>query len=334
MTFQNRIAPICILTFCLLLTSGGAYAAETNRSGWKDHGRIYGEAKFEVDVQKRAEERALQNAGSGSSSREAEGGARNTSNDTRVPSGNEVPSRSDSTARSFADRHLAQRPSSAGPQPRAEPDSWDGIEELIVNGEVYSTRASMRSIPAPDSPAAGDPAEPAAAAAPETEAEEAPVPVVTLQDLQTMVAPESEIVTDQGGFGLKNGNTNFYASTAEAQTQSAEMLDRNVRMRVTPYQWVWDYGDGSQPVTAEVPGRAQDSFNEETPSSHVYAETGMYDVNLTTYFHGEYAVDGGPWIPVDGSLQVQADPVTADIYRSSTRNVEEACAAGSSSWGC
>lgn len=267
-------------------------------------------------------------------------GATQSENSKKSPSASDRRSsgHGSTSAKEFADTHLPDAPTNGGVQQRAaaksEPDSWDGIEDLIVNGEVYSTRASMRSIPAPDSPAAGDPAEPAAAAAPETEAEEAPVPVVTLQDLQTMVAPESEIVTDQGGFGLKNGNTNFYASTAEAQTQSAEMLDRNVRMRVTPYQWVWDYGDGSQPVTAEVPGRAQDSFNEETPSSHVYAETGMYDVNLTTYFHGEYAVDGGPWIPVDGSLQVQADPVTADIYRSSTRNVEEACAAGSSSWGC
>lgn len=187
----------------------------------------------------------------------------------------------------------------------------------------------------------GDPfcstaAQPVAVAAPPVaEGEEAPppMPVVTQRDFQSLLVVGSTIRTDSNGFGLRGAHTNFYAESAP-QTLTAEMLGQQVSIQAVPAAWTWNYGDGSPARTVNRPGEPQGEFNEETATSHIYTETGIYPVNLTTTYRGQYSVNGGPWLPIMGAAQVPSSPVTADIWRTKTKNVAEDCISNPTGWGC
>ena len=159
------------------------------------------------------------------------------------------------------------------------------------------------------------------------------MPVVTLEDFQQLDITPSTIETDSGGFGLRNAHTNFYA-TAEPQTLSVEMLGQQVAIQAVPVQWTWNYGDGSAARSLSQPGGAQTEFNQELDTTHVYEDTGQYPVSLTTAYRGQYSVNDGPWLPIPGTAQVPSTPVTADIWRSKTKNVAENCAQNPGGWAC
>lgn len=159
------------------------------------------------------------------------------------------------------------------------------------------------------------------------------MPVVTLEDFQRLDIAPSIIESDSGGFGLRNANTNFYA-TAESQTLNVEMLGQDVAIQAVPVQWTWDYGDGSSPVALNHPGGPQREFNQELDTTHVYEDTGEHPVNLTTAYRGQFSVNGGPWLPIPGTAQVPSEPVTADIWRSKTKNVAENCVENPTGWAC
>lgn len=46
-------------------------------------------------------------------------------------------------------------------------------------------------------------------------------------------------------------------------------------------------------------------------------------MDLTTTYDGDYQIDGSGWIPVVGTMPVQAETQQADIWRAKTRNVAE-----------
>lgn len=205
--------------------------------------------------------------------------------------------------------------------------------QLLVRAELDetmfgATRNSQPFCSQPTQPTEAQPAEP-------SEGEEAPppMPVVTLEDFQQLDITPSTIETDSGGFGLRNAHTNFYA-TAEPQTLSVEMLGQQVAIQAVPVQWTWNYGDGTAARSLSQPGGAQTEFNQELDTTHVYEDTGQYPVSLTTAYRGQYSVNDGPWLPIPGTAQVPSTPVTADIWRSKTKNVAENCAQNPGGWAC
>ncbi|MGJ9424942.1 hypothetical protein ACHABX_03740 [Nesterenkonia halotolerans] len=143
------------------------------------------------------------------------------------------------------------------------------------------------------------------------------------------------------GFGYKDRHTHMFAEV-ETQTLSETLLGIPVEIRVQPQTFNWNYGDGTSGVTYD-PGEAMpDNWagetvvktNQETPTSHIYTDTGRFPVALTTTFVGEYRVGGGgPWIVIPGSVDVQASPGEADIWRVAARNVSGSCR-DASHWGC
>jgi len=149
-----------------------------------------------------------------------------------------------------------------------------------------------------------------------------------------------EFEPDLLGFGYKGRHTHIFAET-ETQTLNETLLGIPVEIRVHPQTFHWDYGDGStrttydpgEPLPNDWQGDAVVKTNQETPTSHVYSETGRYPVSLTTTFVGEYRVGGGPWIVIPGSVDVQASPGEADIWRVAARNVSGSCR-NTSDWGC
>jgi len=149
-----------------------------------------------------------------------------------------------------------------------------------------------------------------------------------------------EFEPDLLGFGYKGRHTHIFAET-ETQTLNETLLGIPVEIRVHPQTFNWDYGDGStrttydpgEPLPNNWQGDAVVKTNQETPTSHVYSETGRYPVSLTTTFVGEYRVGGGPWIVIPGSVDVQASPGEADIWRVAARNVSGSCR-NTADWGC
>ncbi|WP_157983860.1 hypothetical protein [Nesterenkonia muleiensis] len=143
------------------------------------------------------------------------------------------------------------------------------------------------------------------------------------------------------GFGYINRHTNVFVDT-EPQTFTETLLGIEVEVRAIPVEHVFDYGDGTVRALHEPggPASALGNFGDtgtpadiETPTSHVYQDTGVYPVEVTTTFIGEYRLPGGAWMPVSGSTDVPASPGEADIWRIDHRHVSEECQQ-SDHWGC
>ena len=142
------------------------------------------------------------------------------------------------------------------------------------------------------------------------------------------------------GFGFVNRHTNVFADV-EDQTFERDMLGIDVEIRALPIDYHFDYGDGTTRTTADPgkPGAEGAASSDaaltdlETPTSHVYQETGLYDVGITTTFNGEYRIAGGTWTPIADSTTVEASPGQADIWRTQARHVSGECE-DHAQWGC
>jgi len=75
-------------------------------------------------------------------------------------------------------------------------------------------------------------------------------------------------------------------------------------------------------------------WGEQTPTSHIYSQTGDFPVTVTTFFSGEYSVNGGPMIPMDGRAEVASPSQILSVWRSESRNVADDCLANPAGVGC
>jgi hypothetical protein len=163
--------------------------------------------------------------------------------------------------------------------------------------------------------------------------EEAPI-VITLEEFQKQPVLAATIVSQPSNFGLRNAHSNVYA-LAEEQEFTSGFQDATIVLQARPVSYVWNYGDGTTATTttpgAPVPAEA---FDVETATSHQWSETGDYDVTLTTYFAGDYSVDGGPFQPVAGEAAVVSEPHLMSIWRTEGHNVSENCIENPTGIGC
>ncbi|WP_191089837.1 DUF6318 family protein [Nesterenkonia ebinurensis] len=143
------------------------------------------------------------------------------------------------------------------------------------------------------------------------------------------------------GFGYINRHTNVFATT-DSQEFTVTLLGIPVEIRVVPSQYRFDYGDGTVRTTHHPGVSATESgalqadgslVDVETPTSHIYTETGIYPVEVTTTFIGEYRLSDGAWTPISGTATVPASPGEADIWRLDHRHVSGECR-DRSYWGC
>lgn len=134
---------------------------------------------------------------------------------------------------------------------------------------------------------------------------------------------------------LRGAETNFYAEASE-QSFNVNMLGQKVAIVAKPVQYRWDYGDGASlgPTTTMGGPLPQDRWGEKTRTSHAYAETGDFNVVLTTYFQGTYSVNGGPPLPIPNEGQFSSAPQTVSVWRSVTRNYADDCIANPRGQGC
>ena len=140
-------------------------------------------------------------------------------------------------------------------------------------------------------------------------------PRISPEQFRTFPIRGSKIASDPSKFTLRNGFTHFWASD-DTQNFSEEIDSFTIRIKAIPVQWNWDYGDGNT-RNFNVPGESSPNhtLHDETPTSHVYKETGKFNVVVTTLYRGEFSVDGGAWQSIPGQAAVPSDPVVMDVWR-------------------
>ena len=158
--------------------------------------------------------------------------------------------------------------------------------------------------------------------------------VLTAQDFQSLPIQPSTIEMDLEGFSLRNAHTNIYASSA-TRTLTTTILGQSVAVRAIPYEYRWNYGDGSRRTTTD-PGAPVNGelFETETATSHVYAETGDYPIGLTTVYTGQFSVAGGPWMPVAGMAMVPSPGAEVSVWRTKKILVDSSCEENPNGPGC
>jgi hypothetical protein len=134
---------------------------------------------------------------------------------------------------------------------------------------------------------------------------------------------------------LRGSETNFYADSTEQQFDIT-ILAQKVHVVATPVQYTWNYGDGTTLGPQQSAGGPlpQDRWGEKTRTSHVYTQTGDFQVVLTTHFQGTYSVNNGPPLPIPGQGQFNAPAQTISVWRSITRNYADDCIRNPQGQGC
>lgn len=131
------------------------------------------------------------------------------------------------------------------------------------------------------------------------------VPELTLADFRRLPLPAGDPTIQPGnGYTLINVATNVFVE-AEPVILDTTLIGFPVQVRATPSRYAWQFGDGGSLGPTTDPGGPY----PELSTTHTYEDPGQYAVTLTTFYTGEYSVDDGPWLPVDGEAQVDSDPV-------------------------
>lgn len=129
--------------------------------------------------------------------------------------------------------------------------------------------------------------------------------------------------------------TNFYV-TAEEQNFDFSMFDQLIHIIARPTEYEWNYGDSVTYGPAPHAGAPlpQDRWGEKTTTSHSYKTTGDYMASVIVYFSGEYSINGGPMVPIDGRATVPSAPVGIGVWKSDSRSVADDCIVNPAGYGC
>lgn len=101
----------------------------------------------------------------------------------------------------------------------------------------------------------------------------------------------------------------------DADTSYIDMtlLTYAVTVKVTPEKYYWDFGDDTGGTTSKTGSKPRPG--DEPQIGHDYQKTGAKTVGMTATFSGEFSVDGGPWLPIDGFAHVASNEISIDVYR-------------------
>lgn len=87
-------------------------------------------------------------------------------------------------------------------------------------------------------------------------------------------------------------------SSAAPQLLRTTILGTSVLIEATPSQFVWDYGDGSEPYVTTDPNKRYPDHAYE----HTYTKRGPVTVSLSTTWRGRFQVAGGAWQTIPGRV--------------------------------
>ncbi|MGW9413105.1 hypothetical protein [Arthrobacter cupressi] len=161
-------------------------------------------------------------------------------------------------------------------------------------------------------------------------------PAFTITEFRRLPLQPAKIVTQPGRHTLKGAYTNVYAEVSD-QGFSPRLAGKVISVRAHPSSFAWNYGDGTTKTFTIQGGPLrpdQTELDSETRTSHVYTATGDYRISVTTTYTGEYSVDGGPWVPIIGTAQVNSPAVPMSVWRTETHLYAENCLENPNGAGC
>ncbi len=103
---------------------------------------------------------------------------------------------------------------------------------------------------------------------------------------------------------------NIFWSDVAPYEQPTSITVANVRLRLVPARYVWDFGDSETMITTDA-GKPYDPQLVKTTQDalknythlHRYTHLGTFDLKLTIVFNGQYSINGGAWTDITGSVQ-------------------------------
>lgn len=138
------------------------------------------------------------------------------------------------------------------------------------------------------------------------------VPAVTAEDFRRLPMPAGRVHVQPGsGRTLVNVPTNVYVEASVAVLPTT-VLGLAVRVRATPVEYGWSFGDGKSLRTSDAGAPYPD-----LRTTHTYTSPASVRVGLTTVYRGEYSVAGSAWMPIAGTASVvsPSQPLTVVAAR-------------------
>lgn len=198
------------------------------------------------------------------------------------------------------------------------------VERCVAQGDIAADCTAAR----PGAPAAPPPAD----AAPGT-------PGITIRDVASFRPELATLSSEPNGWAVRGLDANILA-TGGSSIRTGELFGTVAEVRFTPVAYLFDYGDGSAPLSTSTPGATWaalglDEF-DPTPTSHVYTASGTYTVSLLVDYAAEYRMGGaGAFTPIPGTLAITSAPIDIVVADSAaTALVDRDCAANPHGPGC
>jgi len=143
-------------------------------------------------------------------------------------------------------------------------------------------------------------------------------PTVTAEDFRRLPLPAGRVHIQPGsGRTLLHVPTNVYVEAGVAVLPTT-VLGQPVRVRATPVEYLWGFGDGGLLRTPD-PGAPYPDLR----ITHTYTVPGTMRLTLTTVYRGEYSVAGGAWTPIAGTASVDSPAQPLTVVEARSRLVED-----------
>ena len=141
--------------------------------------------------------------------------------------------------------------------------------------------------------------------------------VVTAAEMQRLpIDPGTLTMQPDRGNVLINVDTVAYTD-AVPQTFETAVLGVPVTVRVWPVEYAWDWGDGTVFTTTD-PGAPWPQYTVGHTYLRATAEGETRTITVTTSWHGDFSVAGGPPQPVDGTAVTSTATTPFEVITAST----------------
>lgn len=161
------------------------------------------------------------------------------------------------------------------------------------------------------------------------------IPGLMAREFQSRKITAAEFGVQPKPHTLVGFNTNFYSHPTK-QTFALTLLGQSITLTVYPVSSTYDYGDGTTLGPTELEGSPLPNaqWGTETRTSHAYQRTGDFVASVTTRFHGNYSINGGPVMPVPGEATVTSPGVRLSVWRSKVDWYADDCNQNPRGAGC
>jgi hypothetical protein len=136
-----------------------------------------------------------------------------------------------------------------------------------------------------------------------------------LREIRRIGLPASKLsVQPPGGRTLVNFDT-IFSTTAERVERTITVAGIRVGVRIWPSAYAWHWGDESDPMTSEEPGRPYEAgLPMDSYITHQYVDADVtVEPRVDVTFAAEFRVRNGAWQPVDGTVTIEGLPASLRI---------------------